>query len=72
MSEFEEKILKFWCCEVPPDSKDVDEAVCNAARILASTIFDLVPECPERTLAIRRLQECRFWVRQAFCCELDC
>lgn len=67
----ETKVLGAWCCELEDDKKEIDEAICNASKILAQTLFDLLPECPERTIAVRRLQECRFWIRQALCCE-DC
>ena len=70
--DFEEKILKLWCCKLEADEAEVDEALCKASKILASTIFDLLPECAERTLAVRRLQECRFWIRQALCCDNEC
>ena len=70
--DLEEKILKLWCCATPVESEDLKGALCGASKILAQTIFDLVPECPERTLAIRRLQECTFWTNQALCCDQEC
>ena len=67
--DFKEKVAASWCCEVPEDKKAIAEALCEGSKVYLEIIFNLVPECPERTLAIRRLQESNFWIRQAFCCE---
>lgn len=67
-----EKILNLWCCSVPEDMEDLDAAICQATKILAATMFELLPECPERTLAVRRLQESKYWARQSLCCDQAC
>lgn len=65
--DFETKVLNSWCCELSQADSQVDEAICEASKVLVALIFNLVPECPERTLAVRRLQESRMWIRQAYC-----
>jgi hypothetical protein len=37
------------------------------AKELVDVIFDVVPECPERTLALRELEGCIMWGVKAIC-----
>ena len=37
------------------------EAINGAAKVMAVSIISNCPESPERTLAIRKLQEARMW-----------
>jgi hypothetical protein len=41
------------------DTRPRYEAITAACRELALVLFDNVPECPERTLALRHIQEGR-------------
>lgn len=65
--DFKERVLASWCADVPDEKKQIQIALCEASKVYTEVIFGLVKECPERTLAIRRLQEANFWIKQAFC-----
>lgn len=39
----------------------------EVAKDLVDAIFDDVPECPERSLAIRDLEKCVMWGVKAIC-----
>ena len=68
--DFKEKLLASWCgCDLPEDKQEVYEAICQGSKVYVELIFSLIPECPERTLAIRRFQESLFWLHKALCCE---
>ena len=54
---------------VRPSDKAITEieGFREEAKSLVNTIFDHVPESPERTIALRSLEECVMWGVKAIC-----
>lgn len=63
---FDEANLKHLFTSHPPKDKAVEDrldTISGSLLLLAKTIGAECPSSPERTLALRRLEECGFWAK---------
>ena len=60
------RVEKIFTAQAPhPSNLEKHEAVINWAQNFALIIFEEVPECDEKNIAMRKLQEATMWANEA-------
>ncbi len=67
-----EEQLDQWFAYHPPATPDISvahETVRAACRQLAQVFSDLLPECPDKTVALRKVREAMFEANATIACQ---
>lgn len=65
-----EEVIKHFTYHPPVgDQAERYEKIRTAAREFALIVFDLMPECPDRTVAMRQLNEAVMAMNQTIACN---
>lgn len=60
------RVQRIFTAQAPhPSNIEKHEAIINWSQNMAMIIFEVVPECDEKNLAMRKLQEATMWANEA-------